>query len=220
MSLDKGFGSDLMGVSATSPLVESGRERTKLVIHKWDDDQTNWVFNRLDVPKNAFRLKPRHFAWLKVLPYEEYTYNGNLITRAGWAQLFLGGIIGTTPTKFSTTVGRIGIGAGTTAAAATDTTLVTVTGITGSGSNWILCGSNPTVNTAATPCTVVFTSTFGANDAVGAWNEFAIDQGTANSTAGTPTTASVAPMMNHSTNIGAGTKAGGTWTATATLSFT
>jgi hypothetical protein len=55
---------------------------------------------------------------------------------------------------------------------------------------------------------------------VGAWQEFAIDQGTANSTAGTATVTAVAPMMNHSANIGAGTKAGGTWSATATLSFT
>lgn len=220
MSLDKGFGSDLMGVSATSPLVESGRERTKLVIQKWDDDQAKWVFGRLDAPRNAFTLKPRHFAWLKVLPYEEYTYNGNLITRAGWAQLFAGGVFGTTPTKFSTTVGRIGIGTSTGAAAATDTALGSIAGLSGSGSNWILSGANPTLNTGATPCTVVFTATFGANDAVGAWNEFAIDQGTANSTAGTPTVTAVAPMMNHSTSIGAGTKAGGTWTATATLSFT
>lgn len=219
MSIDKGFGADAMGIAASCPMAESGIERTMLMVQKWDADQTRWMARRLDVPEHA-RIPAHLFHNARVHPYDTFVYHGNLITRAGWNQLFVGGVFGTTPTKFSTTVGRIGIGTSTSAAAATDTNLLSVTGLSGSGSNWILCGANPVVTTTATPCTVVFTATFGANDAVGAWQEFGIDQGTANSTAGTPTVTAVAPLMNHSTNIGAGTKAGGTWTATATLSFT
>lgn len=219
MAIDKGFGFDTMSIQATAPMEDSGRERTKLVIQKWDDDQTNWLENKLGV-KHGVTIPGRAFLRFGLVPYEEFTYNGNLITRAGWNQLFLGGFAGTTGTKFSATVGRIGIGTSTSAASAADTALTSIAGMSGSGSNWILCGATPTLNSGVTPCTAVFVATFGANDAVGAWQEFAVDQGTANSSAGTATVTAVAPMMNHSTNIGAGTKAGGTWTATATLSFT
>jgi hypothetical protein len=219
MAIDRGFGADTMGIAALSPLVESGRERTKLVIEKWDDDQTRWLHRKMNLPQSV-TIPGRIFRTFDLIPYEEFTYNGNLITRAGWNQLFVGGFAGTTGTKFSATVGRIGIGTSTSAASAADTALTSIAGLSGSGSNWILCGATPTLSTAGTPCTAIFVATFGANDAVGAWQEFAVDQGTANSTAGTPTVTAVAPMMNHSTNIGAGTKAGGTWTATATLSFT
>jgi hypothetical protein len=214
MAIDKGFGFDHMAIQATAPMVDSGRERTKLVVQKWDEEQTNWAFMRFGIPVNSIILKPHHFAEAGVKPYEEFTYNGNLITQAGWGQLFKAVTVGS-PTLFSATVGRIGIGTSVSAAAATDTALGSVASLT--GNNWKLCGALPTVTSAATPGTVVFVATFGATDAVGAWNEFAVDQGT--SSAG-PTVTATAPMMNHSTNIGAGTKAGGTWTATATLSFT
>jgi hypothetical protein len=213
MSIDKGRGADLMGVAATAPMAESGRERTFLFVEKWDDDQTAWVHRKLDIPAEV-TIRGQHFRALKVDPYATHTYFGNLITQAGWGQLFKAVTVGS-PTLFSATVGRIGVGTSTSAAASTDTALLSVASMT--GNNWKLCGAGPTVTSAATPSTVVFTATFGATDAVGAWNEFAIDQGTAS--AG-PTVTATAPMMNHSTNIGAGTKAGGTWTATATLSFT
>ena len=213
MANDRGFGADRMGIAASAPMIESGRERTFLYIQKWDDDQTDWVRAKMGNPRET--IPGVYFERFNVKPYATHTYFGNLITLAGWNQFFLGGIIGTTGTKFSTTVGRIGIGTSVSAAAATDTALGSIASLT--GNNWILCGANPTVQTASSPATAIFTATFGATAAVGAWNEFAIDQGTAS--AG-PTVTAVAPMMNHSANIGAGTKAAGTWTATATLSFT
>lgn len=216
MANDRGFGADLMGVAATAPMFESGRERTTLLVQKWDEDQTNWAVARIRVDKPAWMsvVRPRHFRALGIEPYEEYTYHGNLITQAGWGQLFKAVTVGS-PTLFSATVGRIGVGTSTTTAVATDVALGSIASMT--GNNWKLCGALPTVTSAATPGTVVFTATFGATDAVGAWNEFAIDQGT---TSAGPTVTATAPMMNHSANIGAGTKAAGTWTATATLSFT
>ena len=61
---------------------------------------------------------------------------------------------------FSTSVGRIGLGIGTTAAAYSDTNLTTQTGWT--GNNWILCGAAPTYTaaTGGTPASMVFTATF------------------------------------------------------------
>lgn len=212
MSIDKGFGTDLMGISAGAPMAEGGRERTMLVVHKWDGDQTDWAHKRLNVPEHI-TIPGRIFRELRVNPYEDYEYHGNLITRAGWGALFTG-FFGTQATLFSTTTGRIGVGTSVTAATSADAALGSIASMT--GNNWILCGANPTLNSGVTPSTVVFVATFGATDGVGAWNEFAIDHGTANTASVTP----VGIMINHSANIGAGTKAGGTWTATATLSFT
>lgn len=224
MSVDKGFGADRIHIGVQVPLNESGRERTTLRVEKWDEEQISWAVRQGQdnfAPSVLASPGPGLLRAVGIRPYEISEYHGNLITQAGWNQLFVGGFAGTTGTKFSSSVGRIGIGTGTTpAASATDTALISASASTG-GSNWKLCGATPTLTTSATPCTAVFTATFGANDANMAWNEFAIDQGTANSTAGSGVTASVAPMMNHSVAISQGTKASGQiWTATATLSFT
>jgi hypothetical protein len=223
---DHGFGSDALGIGVRAALYESGRERTGLRVRKWDAEQIAWAAARITRDHDHIfdpSAEPDHrqFELLGVAPYETVEWLGNLVTQAGWAA-FIAGPYGTTPTKFSATAGRIGIGSGTTAAVATDVALGSVAGISGSGSNWRLTGSNPVVNTGVTPCTFVHTVAFGINDAIGAWNEFAVDIGTANSTAGTPTAASVAPMYNHSAASGlAGTKATSqTWTATVTFSFT
>jgi hypothetical protein len=224
--LDHGRGNDALGIGVQAGLFESGRERTSLLVRKWDAEQIAWAAARIARDYDHLldpHAEPDHrqFELLGVAPYDTLEWHGNLITQAGWAA-FIAGPFGTTPTKFSATAGRIGIGSGTGPAAATDTALASVAGISGSGSNWKLTGSNPVVNTAVTPCTFVHTVAFGVNDAIGAWNEFAVDIGTASSTAGTPTAASVAPMYNHSAASGlAGTKATSqTWTATVTMSFT
>ena len=221
-----GLGHDVMGIRVRAAMAESGRERTGLLVRKWDAEQIDWAAARIARDYDhlfdpAAEPDHRQFGVLGVAPYDTVEWLGNLVTQAGWAA-FIAGPFGTTPTKFSTTAGRIGIGSGTTAAVATDTALGSVAGISGSGSNWRLTGANPSVNTGVTPCTFVHTVAFGINDAIGAWNEFAVDIGTANSTAGTPTVTPVAPMYNHSASAGlAGTKAASqTWTATVTFSFT
>lgn len=217
MTIDKGFGADHMGIAASAPISESGIERTMLMVSKWDDEQTDWMHRKLGLPDHV-TIPGYAFINHRVNPYEDFVYHGNLITRAGWTLFLHGKTILSTDTAptlfFDSTHGRIGVGTSVSAAAATDTALGSIASMT--GNNWILCAAAPTVTTTATPSTVVFTATFGATDAVGAWNEFAIDQGTAAAASVTAT----APMLNHSTSIGAGTKAGGTWTATATLSFT
>jgi hypothetical protein len=216
MALDAGRGGDAMGVGVHAPLAESGRERTMFTVQKWDEDATLWVARRT----GTGRPQARHFAAAKVDPYDVTKWHGNLITKAGWTLFLHGKTILSTDTAptiwFDTTHGRIGVGTSSTAATASDTALGSIGSMT--GNNWILCGAAPTVTTTGAPSTVVFTATFGSTDAVGAWNEFAIDQGTASAASVTAT----APMLNHSASAGlAGTKASGqTWTATATLSFT
>jgi hypothetical protein len=215
---DRGRGSDGIGVGVQAFMTDHGKESTYLDIEKWDEEQVRWLADKLVIPHHA--LKPQHFRAAGVRP-DTFHWKGNLITRTGWADMFTG-FFGTQATLFSTTVGRVGVGSGTGPAAATDTALSSVAGLSGSGSNWILSGANPTLNTGATPCTVAITATFGVNDAIGAWNEFAVDHGTANSTAGTPTVTPVGHMINHSASSGlAGTKAASQiWNATVTLSFT
>jgi hypothetical protein len=221
-----GRGRDALGIGVQAGLYESGRERTGLLVRKWDAEQIAWAAGRIARDHDhlfdpAAEIDHRQFELLGVAPYEVVEWLGNLVTQAGWAA-FIAGPFGTTPTKFSVTAGRIGIGSGTGPAVATDTALGSVAGISGSGSNWRLTGSNPVVNTGVTPCTFVHTVAFGINDAIGPWNEFAVDIGTANSTAGTPSVTATAPMYNHSASSGlAGTKAvSQTWTATVTFSFT
>lgn len=214
--IDYGYGADGLNIGASVPLMESGRERTQFLVERWDEDQVNWV-------KAYFGLhcdpSKSHFVAARVTPYLVTEYFGNLITEAGWTLFLHSKSILSTDTAptlfFDSTHGRIGVGTSVSAAAATDTAIGSITSMT--GNNWILCGAAPTVATNVAPSTVVFTASFGSAAAVGAWNEFAIDQGTASAASVTAT----APMLNHSTNIAQGTKASGqVWTATATLSFT
>lgn len=218
MAIDHGYGTDKMGVGVGVPLVDGAREETGLKVQKWDADQVAYVQRRHGLVP-GMDPTPFHFNAARVKPYEVGSYRGNLITREGWTLLLHGKTLLSTdsvPTLFfDTTHGRIGIGTSNTAAVATDTALGSIAAMT--GNNWILCAAAPTVTTTATPSTVVFVATFASTDAVGAWNEFAVDQGTA----ATASTARVAPMINHSAGIAQGTKASGqVWTATATLSFT
>jgi hypothetical protein len=218
MSIDRGYGADSMGVHAAVPYMDGGRETATLLVEKFDLDMTRWAQRRLGVPRRV-TIPRSTFRRLKIRPFETVEAAGNLMTTAGWGQLFKS-ILGGSPTLFSATVGRIGIGSGSVAAVSTDTALGSIStngGLT--GNNWVLCGVAPTDSTAATPCTSVFTASFGTSAAVGEWNEWAIDQGTAS--AG-PTVTATAPMMNHAVpGVGViGTKGSATWTATATLSFT
>jgi hypothetical protein len=217
MSADAGLAADVMGIGAVAG--DGGRESGSFFVQKWDDDATDWAHRKLDLP-SFITLSAKQFLRLKVQPWEELLIaDCNLITAAGWTLALDSGNFGpgSAPgTVFDSTHGRIGVGTGTGAAAYNDTT-VTITSMT--GNNWILCGAAPTYTAESSTgggATLVWTASFGATAAVGAWNEFAVDQGTASAATGSST----APMINHATSIGAGTKAGGTWSATATLKFT
>jgi hypothetical protein len=193
---------------------DTGSHRTILRVRRWDSEAIRYALRRLDLPP-GHDLFPRNFAALRVRPYSETEHVGNLINNTMWTALITS-YFGTytAPTKFSSTVGRIGIGVATTPAATyTDTDLAAAAG--SANRLFKLCGVAPTSTITNATRSLAFTATFQAADAMFAWNEFGIDQGTADGTT------VVAQLINHAVGIGQGTK--GTnqvWTANATLSWT
>jgi hypothetical protein len=222
---DAGFANDRLAIDVQSALAEGGREIGIFRIEKWDLDQIDWVreknvFTQFFDP--AEEPDKRWFERWRVPPFEVIEdIDCNLITAVGWARcLNSGGWLGSAATLFSTTVGRIGLGIGSTAATYSDTNLTTQTGWT--GNNWILCGVAPvyTAATGGTPATMVFAATFTtASYNASAVTEFCVDAGTAS---GTTVTAGANGPVNHGVNGGGyGTKTNSqTWNTTATLTFT
>ncbi len=212
MAIDKGFAVDNITTNVHTEFMEHGRVRTIFRVERYDFDQTMWAACKLDID----RPEAQHFKMLGVRPYDvTEDWDCNLITNAGW-NLFLKGktllSTDTAPTVwYDATHGRIGIGTSATAATYTDTALTSIAGMT--GNNWILCGAAPTVASSAR--TAIFTASFGLTDAVGNWNEFAVDQGTASAAS----TAATAPMLNHGIPVTSTKNSSQTWAATVTLTF-
>ena len=216
-----------MGIGAA--LLDGGRETGSIFIEKWDANQSDWVTRKLyghlgadtlaDVP--GLELPRPRFRQFGVKPSEVYQRDDcNLITKAGWDHCLLAANWngGTHNTQFSASVGRIGIGTSATAPTYGDTALTSVTGLTGTG-NWVLCGAAPTISDASSPATVAFVSSFTAAFGTGAaWQEFAVDSGTAS--AGSNTVTATADMVNHGLATPGTKGASTTWTVTVTLSFT
>ncbi len=203
-------GADRFGVSVESFMGDSGRHRTLFEVKRWDKDAIGYTLRRNDLP-DGHDLFPRDFNRLKIKPYSETAHEGNLILNTVWTAFFTI-YIGSSAvkTKFSATVGRIGVGDSNTAATYTDSAL-------GASTNKLykFCAAAPTVTTTLATRSLVWVATFQAADAMWAWNEFGIDQGTADSAAVT------ADFINHAAGIAQGTKgASQVWTATATLTFT
>lgn len=189
---------------------------TSLVIRKWSEEQTEWTLRKADrdaIPllregRNV-SIRPETFERYGVEPETWTQDNVNNVLQAGWVAL-LGGIAGTSiTTKWSASVGRIGVGDSTTAVAYTQTDLQAST-----NKYYQLVSGAPTISTGSSPATLVFAATFGTGNANYAWNEFITDEGTA-SNAG--------PVVAVCLNRGVatmGTKAlGQTWTATETIQF-
>lgn len=222
MGRDRGSASDHLGIGIHNQFGDGGRNRTVLRIEKWDLDQIAWAERRnardlrFDPAAEPGKAVFDHFS---VHPFEVFEdSDANLITAAGWALcIHTGAWLGSAGTLFSTTVGRIGLGIGSTAATYADVALTTSTGWT--GNNWILCGVAPTYTAASggTGASLAFAATFTTSSFnASAVTEFAVDQGTASGTSVT------APMVNHGVNGGGyGTKTSSqTWNTTATLTFT
>lgn len=190
---------------------------TSLVIRKWDEEQTEWTLRHAD--RDALfllrehgnvNIRPETFEYYGVKPAEVWRQdNVNNVLQAGWAAL-LGSIAGTSiTTKWSASVGRIGVGDSSTAVAFTQTDLQAAT-----NKYYQLISSAPTINTGSSPATLVFAATFGTGNANFAWNEFITDEGTASNTGPV-----VAVCLNRGV-ASMGTKASGqTWTATETIQF-
>jgi hypothetical protein len=212
--LDNGRGRDSLSIAARSVLQDGGRHSTILRVRRWDKDAIDYALKKLDLPP-GHDLFPHDFGKLRVRPYSETAHAGNLIMNTMWTSL-LTSYFGTytAPTKFSATVGRIGIGVATAPAAAYgDTDLSAAAGA--ANRLFKFCAAAPTSTLTVATRSLAWTATFQAADAQFAWNEFGIDQGTADGTT------VVAQLINHATSIAQGTKgASQIWTANATLTWT
>lgn len=188
------------------PAQETGGHRTFLKVEKYDEDQTAWA------QRKSGLLEPQaaDFAALGIQPYDVGEDEGNLITDAGW-NLIMKNLAGTAGTLFSATVGRIGVGNGTTAVAYTDTDL---SALTGSGNRQFkLIANAPSVGSSHSSG-LVFTATFGTSQANFHWQEFGTDQGTGDGTTVT------AVLLNHGLSDQGTKSSGQTWVATETITWT
>lgn len=203
--MDAGSAADVMGVAAGVPGGEAGRGTTLWHFERFDADAVRWAARRLgDEPRLL-----ADFRRLRVGSYETTEHLGNLITNVGYSRI--GNLVtnqGATQ-AFDATHTRIGAGNGVTAVAYADTDLSAAAGAT--NRFFELVSGAATIGGART---WVWTAVFASADGNFAWNEFGIDQGTANGTTVT------APLLNHALSS-QGTKAAGqVWTATATITWT
>lgn len=206
------------------PAAERLRIWTTFRVDRWDAEQTQWAWRYHELPpahllRPGFALKPFHFATAGkggIKPYSTtIDEDCNLVVLGGWAAI-LGSIAGTSVTnKFSATQGRIGVGTSSAAAAATQTYLQGDTGAASTTSYYQLVSSAPTISTAASPATLVFTASFGTATANFAWNEFGTDNWSAS---GVTAQGLGANEVFYNRGVSAqGTKSSGqTWTATET----
>lgn len=134
-------------------------------------------------------------------PDEVEEYKGNLLLNAGITRL-LNLLAGAGGTAYNAANTRVGVGDSTTAAVASQTSLQAAT-----NKLYKLVSSGPTVSSQ----TITWVATFGASDANYAWEEWVIDNGTADSTTVT------APALNRKVQT-MGTKASGSvWTFTVNI---
>ncbi len=135
--------------------------------------------------------------------YESITCEGNLVVTAGLAQL-AGAIIG--GLGMSSTRCRLGVGDDATAAAAGDSDLSTST----NQYYRVMEATFPSTSGAVAS----FKGAFGPSDANFAWNCWGLDVGAATVTS----SGTVNTLINRKV-FSFGTKSGGTWTVTVTITL-
>jgi hypothetical protein len=214
---EKAYASEAFGVGALVPLAERPRnERGLLTVEKYDQEMVEYVARKLGHPlpgrKGFIQPQGPDFARYGIRPYEvRESEHSNLITTDGWTRL-LTLAIGGGGTAYAASSTRIGVGTATAAAAVSQTDLSAAAG--SANRVWMLVTGAGTVGTGTGTRRLSFVATFGTGDGNFAWQEWAIDQGTASGTTVTAT------MLNRAVS-NQGTKASGqTWTATALLDFT
>lgn len=208
--MENGHGGDRLSVGVLARAVESGRHRTTLTVERWDADDIRRATRKL-FPYGAppgFEPAVAHFRQLKASPYLRTTDEDcNLVLDAGW-NLLMKNVAGAAGALFSATVGRIGIGDSTTAAAYAQTDLQA-----SANKYYQLISAAPTVGSTHT-AGLSFAATFGTGVANYAWQEFVTDQGTV-SNAGP----GVAVVFNRGVSS-QGTKLNTqTWSVTETITW-
>lgn len=183
---------------------ERGRGTTLWHVERYDADQVAWATLQLGHEPRLLS----EFTDLGLESYETTEHLGNLITNVGYSRI---GNLATNQgatQAFDATHTRIGAGNGVTAVTYADTDLSAAAGAT--NRFFELVSGAATIGATRT---WAWTAVFASADGNFAWNEFGIDQGTANGTTVT------APLLNHALTS-QGTKASGqVWTATATITW-
>lgn len=177
--------------------------------HRFDADQVNYLRRRMAGIGYHGDLQLEHFERAGLKSYHTTVHEGNLITNVGWTRLMnLLTNQGATQ-AYDATHTRIGTGDVNTAAAYTDTDLGALTGST--HRQWKLVSGAASLGTKTMSWSAAFQSAEGNYH----WQEWGVDNGTADGTA-----ASTSPLFNHAISD-QGTKVSGqVWTATATFTWT
>jgi hypothetical protein len=183
------------------------------VIRRWDEEQVSWASQRLGGAAFGRRgfIEPTHidFEALGVKSYWTTEHVGNVIVNVGWTRLMnLLTNQGATQ-AYDATHTRIGVGIGVTAAAATDTDLSASTGST--NRQWKLVSGAGTLGTR----TLAWSASFASAEGNFHWQEWGVDNGTADGTG-----ASTAPLLNHAVSDQSTKVSGQVWTPTVTFTFT
>lgn len=136
---------------------------------------------------------------------EVFESKGNMLLNAG-VQRLLDKLIGAAGQALDNTHARIGVGNGTTTAAAANTDLSAAAG----AANRYFMTMDATFPSRSSQ-TLTFKATFGTGDGNFAWQEWGIDAGTAGGTTVT------APLLNRKVESMGTKSAGATWVHTATI---
>ncbi len=212
---ERAMGRDLISIGNGFGLGDSGIHRTRMVIHRFEDEKT---FERVspilkDVNEIYFvssqeeidKVLAEEKEFLEAFSFKtSFNERNNLLLNTGINALWnaLGGTALADP--FNGTYTRIGVGDSTTAAAATQTGLqsTTNTAFQQVASGYPTVGSNQQL---------VAQSVFGSTAANFAWNEFVVDNGQGN----TGTITAINRLVSAQ-----GTKASGqVWTVTMTITI-
>jgi hypothetical protein len=171
-------------------------------VEKWTDEQAAHVRATTGI------LKPSGDLLAEYARPEVVEADGNLLTTAGLTRLtsLLTGGGGQAATNTAT---RLGVGDGSTGALVGDTDLSAASGASHRYFQ-VMDATYPTLAAGV----VTFKATYDASTANFVWSEWSVDVGSPTVTGGTTVNAC---LLNHKSSAALGTKSGGIWALTATI---
>ena len=209
MSNDIAAGIDGAHIGADLPGWDVIRYKTLWVCEKWSEEAVNFARSKLGFD-SAHQVGSETLRYLKVAPESVEEVPGNVLLNEGIARM--GDLlIAAGGTAYNNANAYIGVGDTSTAAAATDTELLA----TQNAANRFYKGMVASYP-QRTNQTIDWRSDFTSSEANFAWNEWTVAAGA--------TTASGSGFLVGTTNLNRkvqslGTKSTGTWTLTASITF-
>jgi hypothetical protein len=196
--MEKANSMDTVGIGASAEVKEKIQWHAHWTIRKFVGDFPG--------------MTPEEIMAAGVKPYETLEVDGNCLLNDGINNILTPALIGGSYTAINTTNGCIGVGNGTTAAAATQTALQ------GSSCQWVIVTSTSGTGSSQQ---LVLQASFGSSYGNFAWSE--ISAASTTTPGSLPSSATTPPSTAHILNrlvSSMGTKSSGsTWTATLTITF-